>query len=174
MATTFIVEDGTGKSDANALINVAGADQIVENYGNSSDWSDALNPAKENAIRTATRYMCLHYRWKGYRAVTGQALQWPRIWVDDDEGVAVDIDIVPEKVKEACAYLALLVIQGTTLLEDLANSAKVKKTKDVLGPITEEIEYVHGEAPGTDFQTADMLVAPYTEGRYSVTDLSRG
>lgn len=173
MATTFIIETGEGLSTANALISVADADQVIENYGNSADWAGSTDAVKENAIREATRYLNIYYYWKGYRAVEGQACQWPREYIYDDEDVYVDHDIVPEKVKEACAYLALQVVGGATLLEDFENVAKVKKTKDVLGPITEEIEYVHGEEPGTDYQVADKLLEPYTEGSSYSSDLSR-
>ena len=173
MATTFIIEDGSGKSDANALISINEADQITENYGNSSDWSGALQAIKENAIRETTRYLCVYYQWKGWRVYTTQALQWPRQWCYDDEGNYVDIDVIPEKIKEACAYLALKVVEGKILLEDFENAAKVKRTKDVIGPLTEEIEYVIGEEPGTDWQVADQLVAPYIETKVNTTDLFR-
>lgn len=173
MATTFVVEDGTGLSTANALISVAEADQIIENYGDDSTWSGSTDSVKQNAIREATRYMNVHYIWKGYRTVDGQALQWPREWVYDDEDVYVDNDTIPEKVKEACAYLALQVVSGETLLEDFTNAAKVKRTKEVIGPLAEEIVYVHGEDPGTDYQTADQLVSPYTEGGSVTTHLHR-
>jgi len=151
MATTFIVEDGSGLSNANAFLLIVAADQITENYGASSDWSGADNTVKENAIREATRFINMQYSWKGYRVYTTQSLQWPRYDVDDDEGNIVDFEIVPEKVKEACAYLALKVVEGRVLLDDLENAATVKRTKDVIGPLTEEIEYVKGEEAGVNW-----------------------
>ena len=182
MTATFIVEDGTGKSNANALITVAEADQIMENYSSSVDWHGLIGTpseqekqaAKENAIREATRFINVHYQWKGYRTYLVQALQWPRGWCYDDEGNYVDINTIPEKVKEACAYLALKVAEGNNLLEDLENAQKVKRTKDVIGPLTEEIEFIAtGESPGIDWQVADKLVAPYIERRAAMTDLYR-
>lgn len=180
MAATFIVEDGTGKSNANALISVAEADQIMENYSSSVDWSgvtgteEEKEAAKENAIREATRFMNVHYSWKGYRTYLGQALQWPRAWCYDDEGTYVDTNTIPEKVKEACAYLALKVAGGNNLLEDLENAQKVKRTKDVIGPLTEEIEYTGtGESPGVDWQIADKLVYSYIERKGFTSNLYR-
>lgn len=174
MAATFIVEDGSGISDANALITEAEADQIMENYGNSTDWSGATKALKENAIREATRFMNMEYEWKGYRVYTTQALQWPRDEMYDGEGNYVENNIIPEKVKEACAYLALKVIEGSNLLEDLENVSKVKRTKDVIGPLTEEIEFAgDGEAPGVNWQIADKLVKPYLSEKYFLTDLYR-
>jgi len=171
---SFIVEDGSGLYNANALITVEEADEVNSNYGASTVWSGADQAAKENAIREATRFMNVHYQWKGYRTYSAQALQWPRYECYDDEGNDIDIDIIPNKVKEACAYLALKVAEGRNLLEDLENAQKVKRTKDVIGPLTEEIEYAGiGESPGVDWQIADKLVAPYIEQQYFMSDLFR-
>jgi hypothetical protein len=174
MAATFVVEDGTGKSDANAFITIAEADQAIDNYWSSSTWTAASDAEKQDAIRKATQYMCLSYTWKGYRVHETQALQWPREWVWDDEGWYIEITEIPQKVKDACAYLALKVIEGATLLEDQENESEVKKTKFVVGPITEEIEYVRGEAPDTAYVIADNLLDPYTEqGTSYVSELER-
>jgi len=173
MATTFIVEDGSGKSDANAFVSVVEADQITENYGASTAWSGATEAVKQNAIREATWFMNMQYSWKGYRYYTTQSLQWPRYECYDDEGNYIDVDVVPERVKEACAYLALKVVGGSTLLEDLENASTVKRTKDVIGPLTEEIEYVKGEEAGVNWQIADKLVSPYVELKSFLSDLYR-
>jgi len=188
----FEVEDGTGKSDANALISVDDADQIMENYSSSTDWSGVEDvegeseeekaarqlAAKENAIREATRYLNLHYVWDGYKILYTQACQWPRYEMYDEDGWVVASNIVPERVKEACAYLALKVIASDILLEDFDNESRVKKTKDVVGPLTEEREYVDGgESPEKTYQVVDRLIAPFTIGDGEVfheTNLERG
>lgn len=173
MATTFVVEDGTGLSTANALMSVAEADQITENYGASTDWSGATNAQKENAIRQATRYLNLHYIWYGYKTEITQALQWPRFEMYDEDNNSVDSDVIPDRIKEACAYLALQVIEGDTLLEDFDNESKVKRTKDIVGPITEEREYVGGESPEKTYQLVDKLVAPFIVDGWYGTDVER-
>jgi len=123
MTATFVVEDGGAYSDSNAFCEIAEADQIIENYGNSTDWSGATSAIKENAIRQATRYLNLHYIWDGYKIDVDQACQWPRYDMTDEDGWDIDDDVVPERVKEACAYLALQVVEGDTLLEDFDNEA---------------------------------------------------
>lgn len=175
MATQFVVEDGSGLSTANALISVAAADQITENYGASSDWSGAAQAVKENAIRESTRYLNFHYAWSGYKVEIDQACQWPRFSVYDEDFNSIDSDVIPERVKEACAYLALQVVEGDTLLEDFDNKSNVKKTKDVIGPITEEREYTGGgESPEKTYQVVDRLVAPFiVTGSYFGTELER-
>lgn len=169
----FIVEDGTGLDDANALITTDEADEIISNYGNSVDWSGASPTTKKNAIRVATRFMDYNYQWKGYKTYSTQALQWPRLYMTDEDDNEIESDIIPEKVKEACATLALKVVEGTTLLEDVESSSMVKRKKEIVGPITEETEYVSGEAPGTTFQVADRLVKFYVLNKYRGKDLER-
>ncbi len=172
MATTFIIEDGTGISNANALISVAAADQIIENFGASSTWSEATDTAKENGIREATRYMDHHYQWQADRSYEGQALSWPRSWVLAF-GEYVDASEIPERVKQACAFLAQTVLGGTALLQNTDSESLVKRTKVVIGPITDEKEYIGGDEPGAVYQVADRLVDPYVlKGRNS-TDLHR-
>lgn len=175
MAAVFTVETGSVVTGANALVSVADADQIIENYGDSTGWSGSTDAEKEMAIREATRYLNFNYVWDGYKVDADQTCQWPRYGMQDEDGNAIDVDIVHEQVKEACAYLALKVIDGDTLIEDFENESKVKKTKDVVGPITEEREYVVGEDPEKTYSIVEKLISSFIiDGQtFSATDLER-
>jgi hypothetical protein len=175
MAATFIVEDGSGVEDANAYLEVDEATQFIENYGNSTDWSSATGAQKQNAIREATRYLDLHYSWDGYKVYEGYILQWPRYEMYDEDGDYVDEDIIPERIKQACAYLALKVIEGNTLIQDFSDESPVKKYKTVIGPITEEKEFTTGENPDKSYTIADMLVKPFLAiYPYGAAEIERG
>jgi len=173
---TFLVEDGAGYSDTNSYLEIEDADEIISNYGNSASWAAATVSNKQTALRQATRYLDLYYTWDGYRVYEDQALQWPRYEMYDEDGWLIAEDIIPEKVKQACAYLAVKVIDGDNLLEDFDNESQIKKTKDVIGPITEEREYVHGEEPGKTYQTVDKLVKSfvYFGDSFTSIELDRG
>ena len=175
MAATFTVEDGSVVTDANALVSVADALQIIENFGASTDWTGATQAEKENAIREATRYLNINYIWAGYKVDVDQTCQWPRYDTYDEDGNAIDTDIVHQSVKEACTYLALQVIEGDTLLEDFQNESKVKKTKDKIGPLTEEREYVVGENPEKTYTVVEKLLSPFIINgtTFHATDLER-
>lgn len=178
MAATFVIETGAVVTDANALVSVLQANQIIENYGASTDWpgsSDSEILEKEMAIREATRFLNIGYVWDGYKVDADQTCQFPRYELYDEDGYAIEADIVPEKVKEACTYLALKYIEGDTLLPDFVNDSKVKKTKDVVGPLTEEREYVVGESPEKTYSIVEKLISPFIingEG-FNATDLER-
>lgn len=175
MAAQFIVEDGSVVTNANALISIDDADQIMENYGNSTDWSGASQDEKEYSIREATRFLDINYTWDGYKVDADQTTQWPRDSVYDEDGNLIDNDIVHQLVKEACTYLALQVIKGDVLIEDFENKSKVKKTKDVIGPLTEEREYVVGESPEKTYSIVEKLLSPFIINgeTFHATDLER-
>jgi len=164
MAAVFTVEDGTGLTAANSILSVADADQIMENFDDPAAWSAATDAVKENALRQATRYLNYMYVWDGYKTVTTQGCQWPRYPVYDEDGTLIDSDTIPQRVKEACAYLALQDVNGDTLMPDNQNEGTVKKTKDVIGPITEEREYLYGEEPDKQYTTVEMLIEPFVIG----------
>lgn len=116
----LVVEDGTGKSDAEAYISVADASAHLASRGFVL-WATMSDAEKEQALRRATDYMLQVYRlrWAGVRASTTQALDWPREWVPikDWDGLTVNgqplqtqgyyaSNVVPAEVQRANADLA--------------------------------------------------------------------
>lgn len=177
MAATFTVEDGSIVANANSLISVTDADQINLDYENNADWIAATQAIKERALRLATRYLNLHYTWDGYKVDEDQTCQWPRYEMWDEDGNAIDFDIVHENVKQACVHLAIRVISDSdTLIEDFQNESRVKRTKDVIGPITKEREYMDGgESPEKTYQLVDKLITSFVLSvGWSETDIVRG
>ena len=178
MASTFVVEDGTGLEAANSLLSVADADLIDENFTSSALWVAATSAVKENALREATRYLNYEYVWNGFKVVLDQGCQWPRSEVYDEDYNYVDSASIPQRVQEACLYLAVKVVEGDTLLPDFTNESKIKKSKEVVGPLTDEKEYVTGESPDKTYTTADKLVSPFVTGEFgddiNATDIIRG
>ncbi len=134
---TLTVEDGTGKSDADAFISLAFADSYHTTYGNST-WTGE-NGDKEAAIRRATVYLSNSLPWEGYRSNNrDQALAWPRAGVIDGEGIGIDSDEMPIELQNATAEVALreLITPGA-MNPDFTASDQVKREK--IGQI--EVEY---------------------------------
>ena len=77
---SLIVEDGTGRADAESYASVSVADAYHTARGNTAWAALATTALKEAALRKATDYLGQTYglRWKGYRMTTTQALDWPR------------------------------------------------------------------------------------------------
>jgi len=146
MAATFVVEDGTGLSNANSYLSVADADTYHDNHSGSTDWSGATQANKEKALRLATQYLEVRYdgRWKEYRTNEDQSLAWPRAYVYDVDGYYYGTDEIPQCLKDATAELALRVIEGDTLLDDISKPGTIKSKSVTTGPITKSVVYTGG------------------------------
>lgn len=125
----LIVEDGTGKPDAESYISVSDADVYFSNRGNAV-WAALAAPAKESALRQATDFMFAAYRWAGSRTTAAQALDWPRAGAVLND-LLVPSDVVPEVVRRACAELALRASAGS-----LSPDAEPVVTEKTIGPLT--------------------------------------
>lgn len=106
MAISFVVEDGTGKSNASSYESVGGADDFVGLNKHETAWSSATNAQKENALMRASIILDDNMVWFGSMAVSNQALQWPRLGVSDRYGNEIDSKTIPTWLKHATAELA--------------------------------------------------------------------
>jgi len=120
MALTLIMEDGTGRSDANAYANAADGDAYHEGHLYATAWSGALLASKEAALVFATRLIDSQFQFGGTKANATQALQWPREDcrdpdADDWNGGTVASHVVPKAVADATCEMAreLLVADRT-------------------------------------------------------------
>lgn len=173
MAATFVVEDGSGKSDANSYCSVAFADQYFENHNNPSDWTGATQAEKEMALRNATQYLDLYYggRWRGRKKLLeeDQSLDWPRYEAYDDNDRWIDSETIPVKLQEATAEAALRDITETDgLVPDIDEPGTVKKYSVKVGPISESTEWMGGKKSFKRFRTIDYLVRGLTHSGYEL------
>ena len=138
---TLVVEDGTGKWDAEAFCTVTYADDYHLRRGGPTIWSGLSTAKKEAALRRATDYMEEEFRarWLGSRAKIDQALSWPRWDVEHVDyrlfgsqwTAHVGWDRVPDIVKKANAQLALKAASGP-----LSNDTGRLKQSAKIGPIS--------------------------------------
>jgi len=125
MALTLIKEDGTGKVDANSYATAADGDAYHDGHLYATAWTSATQARKEAALVMATRLIGSQFQFRGFRAHSQQALQWPRTECPDPDrgsvawGVrapeCVEPDVVPAAVAAATCELAreLLVADRT-------------------------------------------------------------
>lgn len=141
----LIVEDGTGRADAESYSSVADATTYLTARGMEATWNAlASDGAREQCLRKATDYMQQVYgsQWKGYKASDEQALDWPRtlVEIEDSPGSLYpgghqyyENDEIPARVKNACILLALKAASAD-LLPDLERA----KDKVQVGSIAVE------------------------------------
>ena len=85
MSLTLVKETGAGLAGANAYADVADGDAYHEGHVAASAWTEATSTQKAAALVMATRLIDACWRFQGCRAVSGQALAWPRVSVVDLE-----------------------------------------------------------------------------------------
>ena len=168
----LIVEDGTGKADAESYISVANADTYHANRGNTT-WATLTTDEKEQALRRATDYLLEVYRlkWKGSRVNDIQALDHPRSFMERDDGEYLSYenlnisngnyyypnDVVVTEVKNACALMAWKAAAGE-LAPDLSQGVLREKV-DVL-----EVQYDPNSTQYVRYRAIDNLLRPFLMG----------
>jgi len=156
----LVVEDGTGKADADSYLSLTDADTYNTNHSASAAWIAAAEAVKEKALRLATQYLDVRYggRWKSYRSNELQALAWPRAYAIDRDGYYWDSDQMPQRLKDATVELALRVVGGDTLFADITKPGTIKSQSVTVGPIQKSIEYMGGYTQVKGYPLIDGLV----------------
>jgi hypothetical protein len=98
---SLIIEDGTGKPDADSF---ATATELVDYAAKYGATIPADEPAQESLLRRAALAMDA-YNWKGTRTIGDQALSWPRRDVTID-GRTLPSDSIPVRIKSGQMALA--------------------------------------------------------------------
>lgn len=107
MALTLIIEDGTGKTDANAYADAADGDAYHEGHLYATAWTGATAAKKDAALVMATRLIDSQFQFDGGKVKETQALQWPREGCHDpDAGSPVASNVVPKMVIQATCEMA--------------------------------------------------------------------
>lgn len=135
-----------GAANATSYLTVAEADAYLDARPNVAAWTGASADARARAVITATRLLS-PLPWRGSRTTAAQALAWPRAdcpnpdapWgvsgVTGDEWIYYASDVIPQRVKDACAELALeLLNAGTSDLATLDGDANL--TAKSIGPLS--------------------------------------
>jgi len=160
MASNIVVETGVGLTNANSYLSVVDADTYHANHSGSTVWSGAAEADKEKALRLATQYLDVKYTWKGLKKLRTQVLSWPRHDVYDSDGHHVSNNAIPQALKDACAELALRVIQGDTLLGDIDEPGEIKSEDVKIGPIEESVVYVGGKSQVKEYPLIKAILKP--------------
>lgn len=105
----MIVEDGTGKIDADSYVTVEFADDYFSARG-VSEWADLKTEKKEQALIKATEFVDNIYQWYGKKEFEHQSLRFPRVDIRDYEGA--EIRGIPLCLKQAICDASLISTSG--------------------------------------------------------------
>lgn len=138
VTVTYVVEDGSGKSDANSYATIAEADAYMNDYKNlPAEWDTSTEVQKQVAMIRGTQYIedLARGRFKGVQTSEDQALQYPRDGVINESGYSIDHDEIPVQLKFSVFESALRVRQGTSLVPDDTTGGGVKKELVEVGTV---------------------------------------
>ena len=173
----FLVEDGTGVTDANSYLSVADADTYWDDRVNATSpdgnaWTDATQSDKEGALIEASSYLDATYDWvwnnpphwqdsvnplsppSAYTPLVNenQGLKWPRQAAYDEDTYVLQQD-VPQKVKDATAEVALNALDGQ-ILPTRERGGMVKREQ--VGNVS--VEYMDNAPGGTSYPMIDRIL----------------
>lgn len=156
---TLVVEDGTGKADADSYASIADADAHNAEWVGSSAWSDADPVAKERALRRAARFVDSH-SFLGARSNRDQALGWPRYGLGRIDGQHVANDTVPARVKRAAMEAAIKDAQGESLLPD-HDGGTIQSESSKAGGLSRSQTFARPRQAGKTFEAVSADLRPY-------------
>jgi hypothetical protein len=165
MAIQFIIEDGTGKDDATAYVDLDAADQYLENSDRKSAWRTNSSNERKAALIGGADYIdqTFRNRYKGQRFSSAQRLEWPRIQVFDELGnlttpPAGDAGSIPEEIGNASIEYAFEAAQAV-----LAPTPAVDATGREVVEIREKVDVLETWTKYRDISTAKFKKFPRAE-----------
>jgi len=157
---TLIVETGQAAPDAQTYVSAADCAAYHSARGNSL-FGDMTTDQQEQAIIRACDYLQQRYRgkWKGVRANSTQALDWPRYDVRlDDVGYGSYMAYVPSNTVPAEVVKAVCELALRAGASDLTPDIERQVIEETIGPIT--TKYAPGSPQYVQFRQVDMLLQP--------------
>jgi len=119
------LDSTVGGLNSNSYATVLEAEAYFANRMHSASWTASLDQSV--LLITATTMLDWYMQYRGYKANSAQALQWPRTDVTMPDGTIVDSTIIPREVKVAIFELALdLTASDVSLDNDLAGLSHVQ------------------------------------------------
>ncbi len=108
-----------GATDQNSYVTRAEADEYFDDRMHSSAW-DALadDTGKDKLLITSSQMLDWYVNWKGDKATTTQAMQWPRSGAIRPDGTEIDDDVLPPEIKVAVYEQALVSISADRMADD--------------------------------------------------------
>jgi len=179
---TLVVEDGTGRADAQSYVSLDDAAAYASAQGLSAWLADTVEDgARESALIRATAFIDATYRarFSGYPTNgRAQALEWPRrgaytyvpdtgrsaAFFDANTGARYDqgytylpVNEIPRELRAAvCEAAARELAKPGSLAPDLKRGGAIKSA----GAGSARVEFFGNAPAGTTFQAIDLALGP--------------
>lgn len=119
----LVVEDGTGRSDAESYLSVSEFRSMALRVGNPLEVSDATDAVVQSWLRLSARWgvdAIYSAVLTGVRTRKSQALEWPRDGAGDNRTADyLNNDVIPADWKWCQFWFAIALAMGIDVLEDI-------------------------------------------------------
>jgi hypothetical protein len=116
----FVVEDGTGKSDATSYVALEYAEIYADSFFSDTEytlWSNANDETLKRLLNRASVYLDRTYVFHGERSLATQALEFPRASLYDTLGN--EITGISTVIQQATCIAASKMLSGVELSPDM-------------------------------------------------------
>jgi len=163
----LVIETGSSSSPAscNSYLSISSATSYFQNIGKLTNWASGTTTTQSASLIRAT-YLMETFSWIGIKALSTQALEWPRRNVTDKNLFYISSTCIPLQIKWIQAELAYRFLNDDDPLPDNDTTGNVIREKvDVV-----EIQYDSGGAQQVPSQPyIDTLLRNWVKGRANVT-----
>lgn len=153
MSTIFLLENGTGVTNATSYSSVDQADIAAEGKQKGASWLLLTDEQKQLALMLSTTYLDNRFRWYGQSLLQTQGLQWPRTKNIDNRGFIIPSGTIPQQLLDACITLAMEAGEDTEVLEAFFGGSSVKSVEMI-------------NSLRVDFDTSSDKLAAFLGNRY--------
>lgn len=148
----LIIEDGSGKENAQAYVTPADVLAYANLYGLGN------GHVQDGEIMRATQFLegNFYARWVGIKKTEKQSLSWPRAYATRQDGWIVSESVVPVEVKNASCALAIRAKTTQNLIPDVTRSDNA--IEEQIGPI--RVKYAPNAQVVTLFRDIEFILFP--------------
>lgn len=126
----IIVEDGSNIPGSNSYVSLADARAILIPFGQELDSVDEI--AEQQILLAANYIDAFRQRYQGWKTLSTQSMQWPRVMVSID-GFSIAFDVIPQDLINAQVFAAYEVSLGQILQPTSTNQSI--KSEEVEGAV---------------------------------------
>jgi hypothetical protein len=137
----FVVEDGTGLSNATSYTSVSTATDHISSNIHDTTWVSSTNAVKEKVLMWATQLIDQSVDFYGTKRYEDASLRWPRTGVNDADGYPYDEDEIPIPLQKAVSELARLLVISDRTAEAASRGLRELKV-DVIGLVFDKADRV--------------------------------
>lgn len=161
----LLVEDGSGLSTAESYLSVADVSAVLALTGEDAAWLALANDtAREQVARKAMRALENEHTFRGEKKTAAQALEWPRVNAEDDDGFLWESTEIPAKLKTAFALLcAAAAVSGADLQPTQTEPGSLQSKSIGLGKISISKTWAGGQSQVVFYRKAESLLSELVE-----------